>query len=512
MAVVVRRAQAFLTRTAVSSATDASVFSFSDLLRDSASFARELTRNGSIRGERVAYGIPPGYDYVVAQWGIWRAGGIAVPISASHPPTEIEYTLKQSDSKVVVGSGYLANTVHNVATACSRDYILFDRASFSKDNHSPQTLENVLDSHDPAMMIYTSGTTARPKGVLLSHGNLETQCRVLADYWKMVPEDCLVHALPLHHVHGIVNALTLPLYSGAHVHFFDRFAPKPILHTLAHISSGQNEHLPPRKCTVFMGVPTMYARMLEEISRLKPEEQSLLQRGLSALRLFISGSAALPMPILEQWKQLTGHTLLERYGMSEIGMALSNPYVETEQRPRKAGTVGVPLNTVETRIEESGELLIKGPSVFTEYWRNPKATEESFTADGWFRTGDIVSVDADGYYTILGRASVDILKIGGYKISALEIESALLESDALAECAVVGLKDETYGQKIVALLVFKNQDKSETDLRALKRFAMNRLAKYKVPQEWRILKAIPRNAMGKVNKKELVSLLERGEL
>lgn len=257
----------------------------------------------------------------------------------------------------------------------------------------------------------------------------------------------------------------------------------------------------------------MYAYLLQGYKSMNEDAQKIAASAAGKLRLMMCGSSALPQPVMSEWERLTGHRLLERYGMTEFMMALSNPY----NGERRSGTVGKPLPGVQVKIVEDdasapgvGELHVKSPSLFKEYWRQPQVTEDSFGEDGYFKTGDSVTMDKDGYYIILGRSSVDILKVGGYKLSALEIEAVLLEHPAISECAVLGLPDEFYGEIIGAIVVFDDQAKSEAavlDLPQLQLWAKERLAPYKIPTRLEIWEAMPRNAMGKVNKKELKNLL-----
>ncbi|GFR49197.1 hypothetical protein Agub_g11222, partial [Astrephomene gubernaculifera] len=238
------------------------------------------------------------------------------------------------------------------------------------------------------------------------------------------------------------------------------------------------------------------------------EQQAAMRRGAAALRLTVSGSSACPVPIMNRWRDLSGQYLLERYGMTEIGMALSNPY----QGERRPGTVGTPLPGVEARLAPDGQLLVRGANVFTEYWGRPEATREAFDEEGFYRTGDTASVSGSPpYFTIEGRTSVDIMKSGGFKISALQVESAIMEHPAISEVAVLGVPDETYGQMITALLAVKSAA-ARPAVEELQRFCRERLAPYQVPKRWQWVSALPRNAMGKVNKKELARLLLAGQL
>jgi len=298
--------------------------------------------------------------------------------------------------------------------------------------------------------------------------------------------------LPLHHIHGIINVMSCALWSGASIEPFPRFDMDAILNRVA---AGAY--------TVFMAVPTIYVKIIQALEHSPAAERSRIIAGFAEMRLMVSGSAALPASVHEKWTALTGQKLLERYGMTEIGMGLSNPF-HGERRP---GSVGKPLPSVEIRLKsesgdlvteegEPGEIQVRGPAVFLEYWNRPKATTGSFD-DGWFRTGDMAVIET-GYYRIMGRLSVDIIKSGGYKLSALEIEATLLEHPAIAECAVVGITDDTWGEAVAVAAVLVAGD--ELDLEALRAWCRDRLSTYKIPKKFLAVDLLPRNAMGKVTK------------
>ncbi len=350
------------------------------------------------------------------------------------------------------------------------------------------------------MMLFTSGTTSKPKGVVSTHRNIAAQIESLIDAWQWTKDDSIPLFLPLHHIHGIVNVLCCALWSGARVDLIDGFEMETIFDRVAD-----------GRYTVFMAVPTIYVKMIAALEAMEPSHRHLICAGFSNMRLTVSGSAACPVSVHEQWRALTGETLLERYGMTEIGMALSNPYAG-ERRP---GTVGQPLPGVEVRLvqengedvsgeNEPGEIWVRGDTVFAEYWDNPEATEKEFT-DGWFRTGDIADV-VDGYYRILGRSSVDIIKSGGYKLSALEIESALLDHAAVAEVAVVGLADVTWGEAVHAAIVLGNDARLSAD--ELRDWCRDRMSNYKVPKGMHFVAELPRNAMGKVTKQAVKEMIK----
>jgi malonyl-CoA/methylmalonyl-CoA synthetase len=328
-------------------------------------------------------------------------------------------------------------------------------------------------------------------------------------------------------VHGVINVLSCAAYVGARLDFQPFDAERLWMQWAGgnednSLQSTTFTDLP--KPTVFMAVPTIYAKLLEAADKLPKDTVSrAVEQTLSPMRLMVSGSAALPVSVLKNWKRLTGHTLLERYGMTEFAMALSNPYQESDTDPvqaRRPGYVGRPLPSVKVRLVDqetdevletsgvSGELQVKGPTVFQKYLNRPDATKEAFTKDGYFRTGDIAQYDGDGIesYRILGRASVDIIKSGGYKLSALEIERELLEHPDIAEVAILGLPDDTWGERVAMICRLKESKTGtipEITLDSLRSWCGDRLSKYKIPSRLKVVSEIPKNAMGKINKKAL---------
>jgi malonyl-CoA/methylmalonyl-CoA synthetase len=491
---LVDRAAQFGGRTAI--ADPGGSLSYGGLLDASSRVAVGLLAGRADLDEaRVAFLAEPGREHVAAQWGIWRAGGIAVPLAASHPERELAQVLDDATPDVVVADRPLAPRVEPLA----RQRGLRFETVPSLLRGSPEATLPALAPGRRALIVYTSGTTGRPKGAVTTHAALRAQIAALVDAWAWRPDDRVLHVLPLHHVHGIVNVLSCALWSGAACEFLPRFDP---LTAWDHLASGD--------ITLFMAVPTIYHRLVAAWDSADPAARRRWSAGAARSRLMVSGSAALPVGVLSRWREITGHTLLERYGMTEIGMALSNP-LAGDRRP---GTVGQPLPGVEVRlVDESGrpvasgqpgEIEVRGPQVFREYWGRPDETARAFR-DGWFRTGDVAVVEA-GYYRILGRQSTDIIKSGGYKVSALEIEEALREHPDVRDCAVVGVADQDLGEKIVAALTLAPG--VELDAAGLRRWARERLAPYKVPRELRIVPDLPRNAMGKVTKPEVRSLFE----
>ena len=509
-------------------------FTYRDLLASSGRVARGLLEWSAERGAEgigdleqlpVPYLLPPGLSHVAVQWGIWRAGGIAVPLATVHPPPELAYVLDDTGARVVVGAGGLdpeldarlrplaeergIRFVTAEALGLSLPDPTFSDQRSRADPAPPRRGRRspTLPDIDPtrrALMVYTSGTTGRPKGVVTTHRNLESQIATLVEAWGWRADDRILGVLPLHHVHGIVNVLCCALWSGAVCELMPSFDAEEVWRRF--------ERSGDEGLSLFMAVPTIYARLLSAWEGAPRERRESWSSAASRLRLMVSGSAALPVSRLQRWREVTGHVLLERYGMTEIGMALANP-LEGERRP---GTVGFPLPGVEIRrVEEGGrvlepgeeavqgELEVRGGNVFLEYWRRPVATREAFH-DGWFRTGDVAVVEEGGYHRLLGRMSVDIVKTGGYKVSALEIEEVLRTHPAVEDCAVVGAPDPEWGERVAAALVLREGE--VLTLEDLRSWAKERLATYKVPSRLQVLRDLPRNPLGKVTKPAVTDL------
>ncbi|XP_066493755.1 malonate--CoA ligase ACSF3, mitochondrial isoform X2 [Tiliqua scincoides] len=438
---------------------------------------KTLGRSGQdLKGERISFLCPNDASYVIAQWASWMSGGIAVPLYRKHPASELEYFIKDSQSALLVVEDEYRERI--VPSAKKLGVPVLSLPKVGKCN---STMNKSLQEADcpisewkdrGAMIIYTSGTTGRPKGVLSTHQNLQAVITGLVDKWGWTKDDVILHVLPLHHVHGVVNKLLCPLWVGATCMMLPDFNAQVVW----------ERFLDPQapRVSIFMAVPTIYAKLTEHYDKhfTQPHVRDFIRAVCQDnIRLMVSGSAALPVPVLERWESITGHRLLERYGMTEVGMALSNPL----HGARVPGSVGTPLPGVEVRIateslqrdgpsytihaegdehctkvtpglgDKEGELFVKGPTVFREYWNRPKETAEAFTPDGWFKTGD-TAVYKEGTYWIRGRTSVDIIKSGGYKISALEVERHLLAHPSIADVAVIGAPDMTWGQKISAVV------------------------------------------------------------
>ncbi len=468
-------------------------FTYRDLLEASAQIASCLL-NGEddLQEQRVAFLVPAGFHYVAVQWGIWRAGGIAVPLCAAHPRAEMEYVMEDAAATIIVATPEFETVAQHLASSRKCRLLLTTQFFASTLSSLPE-----IHSSRRAMLLYTSGTTSKPKGVVTTHDNITAQVATLITAWEWTSSDHILHVLPLHHVHGIINVLTCALWAGATCEMLPKFEAE---HVWRRFAQGG--------LTLFMAVPTIYVKLIAAWEAAPLQEQTTWSQAARQMRLMVSGSAALPVRVLEKWRAITGHVLLERYGMTEIGMALSNPL----HGERRAGYVGVPLPHVTVRrVDDAGnivsdatpgEIQIAGPSVFLEYWRKPEATSAAFRA-GWFCTGDIAVLE-NGYYRLLGRASVDIIKTGGYKVSALEIEEVLREHPSIRECAVLGMPDTEWGERVCAAVVL--HEASAMNLEALRAWAKSRLAVYKLPSRMIVLDTLPRNAMGKVEKRALGKL------
>lgn len=487
-----------------------------------------------------------------------------MPLAPSFPASELRYILDHSGALILLSSAKYAKQAQEVLKEGLENtplYAQVDKLEKGSDESFEVDLTGQSEAAAGGMMLFTSGTTARPKGVMLSDATLTAQARSLNQAWEYTPSDRLLHVLPLHHIHGTVNALLTPLLAGSSIefmfpfnvdHVWKRFAA-PFLRAngtngTTNGSANQDSRPP---ITFFTVVPTIWARMLQSYPSLSPELKEATREAISRkhLRLNISGSAALPKPTRDGWTELSGgNVLLERYGMTEVGMALS---CGLDDADRIDGSVGWPLPSVEARLmetddstgaqtliplgeeldasgkERQGEVQLRGPTIFKEYWRNPTATAKEFTQDGWFKTGDIAvrrAVPGSGKgnsgpwaqgpaYFIQGRRSADIIKTGGEKVSALEIEREILSLPQIGECAVVGLPSEAWGQKVAAVVVLSEQGKTggrggkPFGAMDMRRALKDRLVAYKIPQDLAVVEAIKRNAMGKVNKKELVPVV-----
>ena len=466
-------------------------YSWRDLDCASARIANLLDALDLQQGDRIAVQVDKSVEALMLYLATLRAGYVYLPLNTAYQRAELAYFLEDAEPAIVVCAGRNADWVGPVALKAGTRHVftlnddrtgtLLEVAARCGDEHPVATKRD----DDLAAILYTSGTTGRSKGAMLTHGNLRSNAEVLDGYWGWSSNDVLLHALPIFHVHGLFVAIHGALTSGARMIWLNSFSPKRALARLP-------------EATVFMGVPTLYVRLLGE--------PALDRQTCANMRLFISGSAPMLIETFNEWQERTGHTILERYGMSETIMLSSNPYSPV-QGARRGGTVGFALPGVQLRIrdtdgrdcllDEPGAIEVAGPNVFAGYWQMPKKTQEEFTADGFFKTGDVGTIDGLGYLRIVGR-SKDLIISGGYNVYPAEIEACINELPGVLESAVVGVPHADFGEVGVAVVVAKPGAAPDPDavIAALKQ----QLANFKVPKRCVIVAELPRNAMGKVQK------------
>ena len=470
---------------------DGLYYSWNDLDRATAKLANLLAGLGLPKDSRIAVQVEKSPEALMLYLATIRAGYVYLPLNTAYRAAEIEYFIENAEPAVVVCSPQNFGWVSQIAFRCGTKHVftlgddrqgsLLSRAALQPNSFD--TVEKQAD--DLAAILYTSGTTGRSKGAMLTHDNLASNAKVLQDYWHWQQGDVLLHALPLFHVHGLFVASHGALLNGSKMIFLPKFDAAEVM-----------RHLP--RSTVFMGVPTYYVRLLAEASFGK--------EACAGMRLFVSGSAPLLTETFNEFVRRTGHTILERYGMSETTMLVSNPY----DGARIGGTVGLPLPGVSVRVVKSdgtpcnagevGDIQVKGPNVFKGYWRMPEKTAEEFTADGYFKTGDVGRFDENGYLSIVGR-SKDLIISGGYNVYPKEIESFIDEMDGVVESAVVGVPHPDFGEAVTAVVVQKpGVALSEAEvIGSLK----SKIANFKVPKRVFFVPELPRNTMGKVQKNVL---------
>jgi malonyl-CoA/methylmalonyl-CoA synthetase len=466
-------------------------YTWGDLERGTAMLANLLQRLELPAGARVAVQTDKSVEALMLYLAVLRAGYVYLPLNNAYQAGEIAYFLANAEPAVLVCSpknfpwisrlAFQAGTRNVFTLGDDRSGSLLERAAAQSDRHAPVPRQ----PDDLAAILYTSGTTGRSKGAMLTHGNLRSNAQVLKTYWGWQPSDVLIHALPIFHVHGLFVASHGALLAGAKMIWFNRFDARA---TVARLG----------EATVFMGVPTLYTRMLAE--------PGLSREACARMRLFIAGSAPLQVETFDAWVQRTGHTILERYGMSETVMLTSNPY-RAEDGERLRGSVGFALPGVQLRISDDagqplaagtiGGIQVKGPNVFKGYWRMPEKTAEEFTADGWFKTGDVGSRAADGRVAIVGR-SKDLIISGGYNVYPAEVEQLVNEMPGVAESAVVGVPHPDFGEAVVAVVVARPGQ--AVDGAAIVAALKGRIAAFKVPKRVFVDADLPRNSMGKVQK------------
>jgi malonyl-CoA/methylmalonyl-CoA synthetase len=464
------------------------VFSYADADRCSARLANCLLGLGARPGDRITVQVNKSREALCLYLACLRAGLVYHPLNPAYQSAELEYFLGNAEPALVVCDGEQESLMLALAakTGISQVQTLNSDGSGSL-MEAAASCPAAIESHpnrgeDLAALLYSSGTTGQPKGIMLTHSNLASSAATLVQAWGFCARDCLLHTLPIFHVHGLFVALGCVLGSGASMRWLERFDVADVMDALP-------------ASTVMMGVPTYYTRLLAHPG---------FERGCcESVRLFISGSAPLLADTFSEFQQRTGHAILERYGMTETSMNTSNP-LHGDRRP---GTVGVPLPGVDVRVVddagrvlpagEPGDLQVRGPNVFPGYWRLPEKTAEDFTGDGYFNTGDKALVDTDGYVSIVGRAK-DMVISGGLNIYPKEIELLLDDMPGVEECAIIGVPHPDFGEAVVAAIV-RSPDK-QVDAQSVIDYARAQLANFKVPKQVHFVDELPRNAMGKVQK------------
>ena len=442
-----------------------------DQLRiQTAAAAGGLAGAGIRAGDRVAVYAANSLDWVVAYLGVVRAGGCAVMLNPDYHSAEAEHILHDSEPKFVIADAQRAPIAKQLGMP------VIPLEDLPRGDAPPMP---ALTSESPAAILYTSGTTGRPKGAVLDHGNFLAQGRGALEVWRWTSKDVLVHALPLFHLHGLGMGLHGTLLSGGSA-VLVAFTPENVVRELTHGG------------TMLFGVPSMYQRLCEWLEE-HPTD-------LSHVRVFVSGSAPLPPALFERCAKLLGQPPIERYGITEGGIVVTNPY----DGPRQAGRVGYPFPGVEVKLGELDEVQLKGGQVFRGYWRNPQATAETFTADGWFRTGDVGEIGDDGSLAIRGRIK-ELIITGGFNVYPREVELVLEAHPAVHEVAVCGVASEKWGEEVTAFVVASGEVPVDQD--EIIAFTHERLAAYKCPKRVITVQALPRNAMGKVQRSVLAASL-----
>ncbi len=460
-------------------------------IRQAAQFAGHLTSKGLQPGDRVAVQIEKSPDALAVYAACTQAGLVFLPLNTAYTGDEVTYFVENSGARVLICDGAKAGALAPVAAACGAGLETMNSDGsgtfFEGAADFPETFDTVdRDADDLAAFLYTSGTTGRSKGAMLTQNNLLSNSQTLAEEWQFTERDTLLHALPIFHTHGLFVATNITLLAGGSMIFLPKFDLDQMIAALS-------------EATAMMGVPTFYTRLLSD-----PRFDRDLVRHM---RLFVSGSAPLLAETHVQFEERTGHRILERYGMTETNMNTSNPY----DGERRAGTVGFPLPGVELKITDSttgetlpqgeiGEIEVRGPNVFKGYWQMPEKTAEELRADGFFITGDLGRIDEDGYVHIVGR-NKDLIISGGYNIYPKEIELLLDEAPGVLESAVIGVPHPDFGETVVGVLV--PDGSVELDLDAIQASIAPSLARFKHPRKLLTLPELPRNTMGKVQKKAL---------
>ncbi len=468
---------------------DGSAWTRAQLLERTARYANVLESLGVAPGDRICLQIEKSVETMALTLGAVRAGAVFVPLNTAYTTAEISYFIGDAEPRLLVCDPSRREALRDSAQKAGVTHVetlgpdglgsLAALADAASPDHGPVA----RGADDIAAILYTSGTTGRSKGAMLSHDNLASNALTLKDYWRFTPQDVLLHALPIYHTHGLFVAINTILVSGASMIFLPKFDPDQILRLMP-------------QATCMMGVPTFYTRLLQH--------EGLTKEATNHMRLFVSGSAPLLAETHREWSARTGHAILERYGMTETNMNTSNPY----DGDRVAGTVGFPLPGIAVRVvdpetgkhfavDEIGMLEVKGPNVFKGYWRMPEKTASEFRADGFFITGDLGKIDERGYVHIVGRGK-DLIISGGFNVYPKEVETEIDSMDGVIESAVIGVPHPDFGEGVVAVVVITKAAKLD-DKQIIAHLA-DRLAKFKQPKHVFIVDDLPRNTMGKVQK------------
>jgi malonyl-CoA/methylmalonyl-CoA synthetase len=470
---------------------DGTVLTYQDMFARSAQYAGALQKLGVKPGDRVAVQVEKTADALMVYLGTIRAGGVFLPLNTAYTPAEVAYFISDAEPAVFVCDPEKADALAGIAQKAGAKLQTLDANGEGTLRQLADGMPTEYDmrprqDEDLAAILYTSGTTGRSKGAMLSHGNLASNSRTMVGYWRFTEDDVLLHALPIFHTHGLFVATNCLMMAGGSMLFLPKFDLDQVLAALP-------------RATSMMGVPTFYTRLLGS-DRFTKE----LARHM---RVFISGSAPLSAEVHKEFSARTGHAILERYGMTETNMNTSNPY-DGERRP---GTVGFPLPGVGLRVVDPktgrevprgdvGIIEIKGPNVFQGYWRMPEKTAQEFRVDGYFISGDMGRIDEDGYVSIVGR-SKDLIITGGFNVYPAEVEGLLDELPGVAESAVIGVPHPDFGEAVVAVLAPKNG--AALDRETVQAALGDRLAKFKQPKMVHVLETLPRNTMGKIQKNVL---------
>ncbi|WP_346898879.1 malonyl-CoA synthase [uncultured Roseibium sp.] len=470
---------------------DGRKITYGDVLTLSARYANALTDLGVTPGDRVAVQVEKTAEALMLYLATVRAGGVFLPLNTAYTPAEIDYFVTDAEPTVLVCDPSKADALAATAKKVGASLQTLDAAGEGSlrrlaDSAAEEFEDVAREDSDLAAILYTSGTTGRSKGAMLSHENLASNARTLVNYWQFSGDDVLLHALPIFHTHGLFVATNTLLLSGGSMLFLPKFDLDTVLRLLP-------------KATSMMGVPTFYIRLLGS--------KDFTRDLVSHMRLFISGSAPLSAEVHKEFSERTGLAILERYGMTETNMNTSNPY----DGERRAGTVGFPLPGVGLRIAdpktgrelaqgEVGVIEVKGPNVFQGYWRMPEKTAEEFRTDGFFVTGDMGRIDERGYVSIVGR-SKDLIISGGFNVYPAEVEALLDEIPGVAESAVIGVPHPDFGEGVVAVVAARPG--ANLDASGITAALSDKLARFKQPKEVHLVEALPRNTMGKIQKNVL---------